>query len=128
MGIFLLLYYFSLSTQQAAEFINNILNTIFTDMHLLVIAEDEGFQKKISTFNPTQVHTFFKNLLHKFDGEKYEEITGKLKFTLKETVSIALTTDIWISVATESYQGVMCHFLVEVWEMKCHSLTTLPLE
>lgn len=43
--------------------------------------------------------------------KKHEEIKGKPMNTLKETDSIALATDIWTSVATDSYLGVTCYFL-----------------
>ena len=41
---------------------------------------------------------------------------------------VALTTDIWTSVATEAYLGVTCHFLGDDWEIKSLSITTMPLE
>lgn len=87
------------SVVQAAEFTNSILNMIITDMRPLSMVEDQGFQKMISTFNPKYVlpsRTYFVKMMEK----KYEEIKGKLKNTLKEADTIALTTDIWTSVAT----------------------------
>lgn len=57
-----------------------------------------------------------------------KKIKGKSKNTIKETDSIALTTDIWTSVATEAYLGVTCHFLGEDWEMESYSLIKIPLE
>uniref|UniRef100_A0A3Q3FQ82 Zinc finger BED domain-containing protein 1-like n=1 Tax=Kryptolebias marmoratus TaxID=37003 RepID=A0A3Q3FQ82_KRYMA len=115
------------SVVQAAEFTNSILNMIITDMRPLSVVEDEGFQKMISTFNPNYTppsRTYFVKMMEK----KYEEIKDKLKNILKETDSIALTADIWTSVATEAYLGVTCHFLGEDWKMKSHTLTTMPLE
>uniref|UniRef100_A0A087X520 BED-type domain-containing protein n=1 Tax=Poecilia formosa TaxID=48698 RepID=A0A087X520_POEFO len=115
------------SVVQAAEFTNSILNTIITDMRPLSVVEDEGFQKMISTFNPNYTppsRTYFVKMMEK----KYEEIKDKLKNILKETDSIALTADIWTSVATKAYLGVTCHFLGEDWKMKSHTLTTMPLE
>ncbi|XP_042343871.1 E3 SUMO-protein ligase ZBED1-like [Plectropomus leopardus] len=100
---------------------------IVTDMRPLSMVEDEGFQKMISAFNPNYAlpsRTYFMKMMEK----KYEDIKGKLKNMLKETDSIALTADIWTSVATEAYLGVTCHFLGEDWGMESHSLTTMPLE
>lgn len=93
---------------------------IVTDMHPLSMVEDEGVQRMISTFNPRYTlpsRTYFMKMMER----------KKLKKTLKETDSIALTTDIWTS-ATEAYLGVTCHFLGQDWEMESHSLTTMPLE
>lgn len=115
------------STEQAAEFTDSILNMIVTDMRQVSIVEDEGFQKMISTFIPRYTLcsiTYFMTMIEK----KYEEVKGKLMNTIKETDSIALTTDIWTSVATEAYLRVTCHFIREDWEMESYSLTTMPLE
>ncbi|XP_040261635.1 E3 SUMO-protein ligase ZBED1-like [Bufo bufo] len=112
---------------EAAELTDSILNMIVTDMRPLSMVEDEGFQRMISTFNPRYTlpsRTYFMKIMEK----KYEDIKGKLTNTLKETDSIALTTDIWTSVATEAYLGVTCHFLGKDWEMESYSLTTIPLE
>lgn len=117
----------SCSTEQAAEFSDSILNMIVTDMRPLSMVEDDGFKAMISTFNPKYElpsRPFFMKKIEK----KYECIKGKLKKSLQETDSIALTTDIWTSVATEAYLGVTCHYLGEDWEMLSHCLTTMPLE
>uniref|UniRef100_A0A3B5A3U7 BED-type domain-containing protein n=1 Tax=Stegastes partitus TaxID=144197 RepID=A0A3B5A3U7_9TELE len=117
----------SCSTAQAAELTDSILNMMVTDMRPLSMVEDEGFQKMISTFNPKYAlpsRAHFAKMMEK----KYEDIKGKLKNTLTEIDGIALTTDIWTSVAAEAYLGVTCHFLGEDWGMKSHSLTTMPLE
>ncbi|XP_034147378.1 zinc finger BED domain-containing protein 4-like [Esox lucius] len=53
----------------------------------------------------------------------------KVKETIQEGRSfIALTTDIWTSLATETYLGVTCHFRTEDWNMKSLTLATMPLE
>nr|XP_055029935.1 E3 SUMO-protein ligase ZBED1-like [Misgurnus anguillicaudatus] len=93
----------------------------------LSMVEDKGFRGMISTFNPKYnmpSRTYFTQLMEK----KHRDITEKLKAVLKQTECVALTTDIWTSVATEAYLGVTCHFLGEDWEMKSLSLTTMPLE
>lgn len=100
---------------------------LVTDMRPLSMVEDKGFTDMISTFNPKYnlpSRTYFTQLMEK----KHRDITEKLKAVLKQTECVALTTDIWTSVATEAYLGVTCHFLGEDWEMKSLSLTTMPLE
>lgn len=92
------------STEQAAEFTDSILNMMVIDMHPLLMVEDEGFQKTIYTFNLRYTlpsRTYFMKMMEK----KYEEIIGKLKNTLKESDSIALTTDIWC-VATDMWDDM----------------------
>ncbi|KAK0138793.1 Zinc finger BED domain-containing protein 1 [Merluccius polli] len=104
--------------QEATIFTESILNMIVTAMRPLSMVEDKGFRDMISTFNSKYnlpSRTYFTQLMEK----KHQEIKEKLKVVLKETECVALTTDIWTSVATEAYLGVTCHFLGEDWEMKC---------
>lgn len=52
-----------------------------------------------------------------------------MKETIQEGRSfIALTADIWTSLATEAYLGVTCHFITEDWKMKTLTLATMPLD
>ncbi|KAM8766859.1 E3 SUMO-protein ligase ZBED1-like [Acanthopagrus schlegelii] len=117
----------SCSPELAAELSNSILNMIVTDMRPLSIVEDDGFKAMVSTFHPKYElpsRTFFTKQMEK----KYEVIKTKMKQALQETNSIALTTDIWTSIATEAYMGVTCHYIGKNWNMVSHSLTTMPLE
>lgn len=47
---------------------------------------------------------------------------------IKVTNSLATTTDILTSIATEAYMGVTCHYNEEDWKMKTFSLVTMPLD
>ena len=113
--------------ERAAELTDSILNMIVADMRPLSMVADSGFKAMISTFHPKYElpsRTFFTTQMEK----KYEGIKCKVMQALQETSSVALTTDIWISVATEAYMGVTCHYLGKNWEMVSHSLTTMPLD
>ncbi|XP_059208582.1 E3 SUMO-protein ligase ZBED1-like [Centropristis striata] len=115
------------TVEEAAVLTESILNMLITDMRPLSMVEDKGFRNMISMFNPKYnlpSRTHFTNLMEK----KYEKIKEKLKISVKEAESVALTADIWTSVATEAYLGVTCHFLGNDWEMKSLTLTTMPLE
>ncbi|XP_078025235.1 E3 SUMO-protein ligase ZBED1-like [Epinephelus lanceolatus] len=95
-------------------------------MRPLSMVEDGSFKAMISTFHPNYElpsRTFFTKQLDK----KYKDIKDKMKNALQETDSVALTTDIWTSIAKEAYMGVMCHYLKN-WKMVSHCLTTMPLE
>lgn len=117
----------SCTVEEAAVLAESILNMLVTDMRPLSTVEDKGFRNMISTFNPKYSmpsRTYFTHMMEK----KHKDITEKLRTVLKQTECVALTTDIWTSVATEAYLGVTCHLLGEDWEMKSLSLTTMPLE
>ncbi|XP_077434540.1 E3 SUMO-protein ligase ZBED1-like isoform X2 [Vanacampus margaritifer] len=117
----------SCSVKEAALLTESILDMLITDMCPLSMVEDKGFRKMISTFNPKYSIPsigFFTSMMEK----RHQEMTEKLKSVLQGTECVALTTDIWTSVAAEVYLGVSCHFLGEDWEMKCLYLTTVRLE
>ncbi|XP_019746963.1 zinc finger BED domain-containing protein 1-like isoform X2 [Hippocampus comes] len=117
----------SCTAEESALLTESILKMLVTDMRPLSMVEDEGFKKMISAFNPKYsmpARPHFKSLMEK----KHQQITEKLKTVLQDTESVALTTDIWTSMGTESYLRVACHFLGEDWEMKSFSLTTVPLK
>nr|XP_054590206.1 E3 SUMO-protein ligase ZBED1-like [Nothobranchius furzeri] len=105
---------------QAAVLTDHILNMLVTDMRPLSMVEDADFKAMIAAFQPNYAllsRTFFTKRLE----EKYEDIKNKMKKALQETDTIALTTDIWTSVATEAYMGVTCHYL-ENWKIMSHCL------
>lgn len=106
---------------QAVVLTDSILNMLVTDMRPLSIVEDGGFKAMNSIFHPNY------ELPSKWLEEKYEDIKDKMKKSLQETDTVALTTGIWTSVATEAYMGVMCHYLKN-WKMVSHCLTTMPLQ
>lgn len=104
----------SCTVEEAAVLTDSILNMLITDMRPLPMGEDTGFKNKIKAFNPKYIissRTHFK-----------------IWWSKSSQNCVALTTDIWTSVATEAYLGVTCHFLGDDWEMKSFSLTTMPLE
>lgn len=114
--------------QQSAVLTDGILNMLVTDMRPLSMVEDEGFRKMLNTFNPGYTlpsRTYFTRLMEK----KYQDTFQGVKSAIKATNSkIALTADIWTSVATEAYLGITCHYIGDDWDMKSVCLTTMPLE
>lgn len=100
---------------------------LVTDMRPLSMVEGKGVRQMISNFNPRYElpsRTYFTKKME----ERYSEIKNKLIKTLKECDSVALTTDIWTSVAVEAFMGVICHCVSNNWEMQSFILTTLPLD
>lgn len=92
------------------------------------MVEDEGFRQMIHVLNPGYTlpsRTHYTKLMER----KYEQTFQAVKTDIKATQSkIALTTDVWTSVATEAYLGITCHYIGDEWNMKSTCLTTMPLE
>lgn len=58
----------------------------------------------------------------------YSEVKDILIDELKETESVALTTDSWTSRACESYVTITVHFMQSDWNMKSYVLQTRHLD
>ena len=75
------------------------------------MVEDEGFKQMIHVLNPGYTlpsRTHFTKLME----TKYEQTFKAVKSDIKATQSeIALTTDVWTSVATEAYLGITCQYI-----------------
>lgn len=101
---------------------------LVTDMRPMSMVEDERFEKMVSILNPGYIlpsRTHFTKLMER----KYQEAFQKIKSAKNTTNSrMALTTDIWTSVATEAYLGITCHYIGKDWKMTSVCLTTMPLE
>ncbi|XP_057208474.1 E3 SUMO-protein ligase ZBED1-like [Triplophysa rosa] len=118
----------SCTPQQAAALTESILNMMVKDMRPLSMVDGAGFREMVSAFHPGYIlpsRTYITSLME----QKYEKTCQKVKETIQEGRSfIALTADIWTSLATEAYLGVTCHFITEDWKMKTLTLATMPLD
>ena len=56
--------------------------------------------------------------------EKYKAAKIKLTEMLTEPMHIALSTDIWTSIATQAYITVTAHFISPNWELNTFLLQT----
>ncbi|KAA0721473.1 hypothetical protein E1301_Tti020703 [Triplophysa tibetana] len=118
----------SCTPQQTAVLTDSILNMLVTDMRPLSMVEDYGFTKIIHTLNPIYTlpsRTHFTKLMER----QYEETFKEVKTAINTNNSkLALTTDVWTSVATEAYLGITCHYITDDWDMQSFCLTTIPLQ
>nr|XP_054589704.1 E3 SUMO-protein ligase ZBED1-like [Nothobranchius furzeri] len=82
----------------------------------------------VHTLNPGYTlpsRTHFTKLMER----KYVDTLQKIMTVIKSTSSkLALTADVWTSIATEAYLGITCHYITEDWEMQSICLTTKPLQ
>ena len=87
----------------------------------------EGFQDLIAFLEPEHhlpSATHFTHLIQR----RYEAVKEKMRGILQDCASfVAITADIWTSVATDSNLTVTAHYLNEGWEMKSIVSGTLPL-
>jgi len=81
------------------------------------MVEGEGFLKLMNYLEPSYKVPFRKlitGMIHRKHEIAKEKLLDKLD---KEANSIAITTDIWTSSATEAYITVSAHYISSEWEM-----------
>lgn len=59
--------------------------------------------------------------------DRYEKKKEELKMALSSVEKIALTTDCWTALTSESYITITCHYIDPEWQMKCAVLLTESL-
>ena len=115
------------SAERADVISDRIANMIIKDLRPINIVNGKGFQELISFLEPgyrLPSHTHFTSLIER----KYTVVKQTIRDVLQEQVEfIAITADLWTSVATESYLTVTYHFLNKQWEMKSVISGTVPL-
>ncbi|XP_053551460.1 E3 SUMO-protein ligase ZBED1-like [Bombina bombina] len=99
-------------------------------MRPLSMVEGKGFKNMVSVLNPGYTlpsRTHFTKLVERKYQEALKNVKGAISAAANES-RIALTADIWTSIATEAYLGITCHYIGADWKMHSICLTTMPLE
>ena len=68
---------------------------------------------------PATVAKYVKALYNELKPKVLEEMSGQ---------QVALTTDLWTSMATDSYITITCHFVSDSWEMRNVAVATRPFD
>ena len=94
------------------------------DLRPAATVEGVGFRRLINYLEPNyQVPSAMH--MAKCVTEKYEAAKSALTEMLKEPTHIALSTDIWTSIATQVYITVTAHFISPDWKLNTFLLQTL---
>lgn len=87
----------------------------------------KGFRELITYLEPEYRLPSATHFIHLIE-QRYEAVKEKMRGILQCRADfVAITADIWTSVATDSYLTVTAHYLNEEWEMKSAISGTLPL-
>ncbi|RXM92225.1 Zinc finger BED domain-containing protein 1 [Acipenser ruthenus] len=105
----------SCSVKRANSITHSIMRVIVKDLRPISLVEGTAFKDLIQFLEPS----------YQVPSRKYD--VDVIKRELATASSIALTTDIWTSIATEAYLSVTAHFITPAWTMKTINLTSKPL-
>ncbi|KAE8288344.1 Zinc finger BED domain-containing protein 4 [Larimichthys crocea] len=111
------------TSQKAKRITKGIAEFIAMGLQPYSVVENRGFRRMMEGMEPRYV----------IPSQRYFTNTAvpALKQTKAEIVSsllnadrVAVTCDVWTSVATESFVTVTVHFITDEWELKAHVLQT----
>ena len=112
------------SEGHAKKITNLIVEMIVLDLRPAAMVEGAGFIRLINYIEPGYRVPSAMHVTGHLE-KKYLQTKGTVIEMLKEPSHIALTTDIWTSVATQSYITVTAHFVSSNWELRTYLLQTM---
>ena len=98
------------------------------DLQPLSVVDGKGFRAFCSELNPSYKvpsHTTIHNYLMKMFAESKASLTEIFE---THTAGVAMTTDLWTSVATHGYITVTAHYISTEWQLMSVMLATRRVE
>ena len=97
------------------------------DMMPLYMVEGRGFRNLIDFLEPEYKVPSHQTIMRRI-SKRYREVKGVVEKGLNDVSDVAITTDAWTSLATESYVTVTVHYITKEWQMKSAVLDTSELD
>lgn len=104
-----------------------IVNMIAMDLLPISFVEGKGFLELLAFLEPNYSVISRRTVLRRLQL-LYSEVKQKVKDKLQQADSVALTTDLWTSRATDSFITVTCHALYKDFSTEDFVLQTTELE
>ena len=99
---------------------------IALDLRPIEVVDGTGFNRFLNCVEPGYVvpsRTFVMNCLK----ERYAAMKYKLQESFRLCDSLALTSDIWTSRATQAYVTITAHYITEDWRIQSYVLCTCEM-
>ena len=100
---------------------------IVTNMLPISLVDDEAFREFIHYLEPDYQVPCRQTFCARLDGLKTEQAKA-VKTELASASSVAVTTDIWTSVANEPYISLTAAYITPDWRLICRMLSNEPIE
>lgn len=107
---------------------DKLIRYICKDTKPLKTVDDKGFRDLLETADPRYVIPSRKSVTTDLLPAKYDEIKQRVKKELEEADHIAVTTDLWTSLANDSYMSLTAHFIAKDWKLCSIALSTVHFE
>ena len=117
------------SSQSHEKIIKLLVEMVVDDMLPIATVEHKGFRNLISYLAPTFPIPSRRSITARLEA-KYDELKAKSVQLLggDSSQGVALTTDMWKSIATEGYIGVTAHYIDQSWCLRSLVLSTEAME
>ena len=99
---------------------------IVLDLRPIAVVDGTGFNRLLNCAEPGYVvpsRTFVMNSLK----QRYAAMKHTLQESFRLCGSVALTTDIWTSRATQAYITITAHYITEEWKIQSYVLCTCEM-
>ena len=83
------------------------------------IVEDDGLQQLFRTaLQNDEYKMHCRRTIDKMLTDMYNTKMESIKEAVKNSKTVALTSDFWTSLGNESYCGIICHWITDDWNLK----------
>ena len=97
------------------------------DMMPVYMVEGKGFRNLMDFLEPECKVPLHQTIMRRIN-KMYGEVEGVVEKGLNDVCDVAITTDAWTSLATESYVTVTVHYITKEWQMMSADLDTSDLD
>jgi len=111
---------------RVGEITDLIVDMVATDMLPLSFVDGPGFRGLMEFIEPAYNVPRRKSVTTRLE-QRYNECVDKIKSELKEAHAVAITTDGWTALTTESYITITCHY-IRNWTLQSVVLQTRAVD
>lgn len=118
------------SEKQKNDFLSIIMDMIAEDLQPISFVENSSFRKLVRFLDSRYLELIpsRKTITNKIMPDLYISTKNKIQTVLNDTKHVAITSDIWTSMNTDSYLTVTAHVYDNAYKLKTFILTTEKLE
>ncbi|XP_077095365.1 E3 SUMO-protein ligase ZBED1-like [Siphateles boraxobius] len=109
--------------RRSEEITQRICSMVVKDTLPISVVCGEGFQELLGYIEPNYEIPSRCTITRRIEA-RFEERKKSLKSQLESTKCVALTTDCWTALTTESYIRITCHYIDEDWQVNSAVLLT----
>nr|XP_061794906.1 E3 SUMO-protein ligase ZBED1-like [Nerophis lumbriciformis] len=112
------------NSERAKKITRSVASFIAKDLRPYYVVENVGFRHLLKTLEPRYKLPARATFADSVVPSLYREVREDVSMSLQKASRVAITSDAWTSVATESYITITAHYINKDWQMLSHVLQT----